>query len=69
MIPDLCVVAEDVLKCQARKGLPLGILNWPAEIYDPEWTAVAGLAMYAGRLKLQGELAKQSVGLLGRMLK
>ncbi len=68
-LADLCVVAEDVMQCQARKGLPLGIMNWPAEIYDPEWTTVAGLAMYSGRLKLQGEMERQSVGLLGRMLK
>jgi cell division protein FtsA len=68
-LADLCQVAEDVLKCQARKGLPVGIRDWPPEIYDPEWTTAAGLAMYAGRLKLQGEIARQSVGLLGRMLK
>jgi cell division protein FtsA len=55
--------------CQARKGLPTGIRNWPEEIYDPEWTTVAGLAMYAGRLKLQGEADRESVGFLGRMLK
>jgi cell division protein FtsA len=68
-LPDLCQVADDVLKCQARKGLPVGIRNWPSEIYDPEWTTVAGLAMYAGRLKMQGEVAQQSVGFLGKMLK
>jgi len=68
-LADLCVVAEDVLKCQARKGLPVGIRHWPAEIYDPEWATAAGLAMYAGRLKLQGEKARQAVGFLGRMLK
>jgi cell division protein FtsA len=68
-LADLCVVAEEILKCQARKGLPLGIRNWPPEIYDPEWAAAAGLAMYAGRLQLQGELERQSVGLLGRVMR
>jgi cell division protein FtsA len=68
-LDDLCVVAEEVLGCQARKGLPLGIRNWPDEIYDPEWATAAGLSMYAGRLKLQGEIQRESVGLLGRMLK
>jgi cell division protein FtsA len=68
-LADLCQVAEDVLKCQARKGLPVGIRNWPEEIYDPEWTTAAGLVMYAGRLKMQDQTARQSVGFLGRMLK
>jgi cell division protein FtsA len=68
-LADLCALAENVLKCQVRKGLPVGIRNWPEEIYDPEWTTVAGLAMYAGRLKLQGEMDRQATGLLGRMLK
>ena len=68
-LADLCVVAEEILGCQARKGLPIGIRNWPAEIYDPEWTTAAGLAMYAGRLKMQGEMERESVGFLGRMLK
>lgn len=63
------MVAEEVLGCQARKGLPLGIRNWPDEIYDPEWATVAGLAMYAGRLKLQSEQQRQSEGFLGWMLK
>ena len=68
-LADLCVVAEEILGCQARKGLPIGIRHWPAEIYDPEWTAAAGLAMYAGRLKMQGQMERESVGFLGRMLK
>jgi cell division protein FtsA len=68
-LADLCEVADQILGCQARKGLPIGIRNWPAEIYDPEWTTVAGLAMYAGRLKLQGEMERESVGFLHRMLK
>jgi len=68
-LADICVVAEEVLKCQARKGLPIGIRNWPAEIFDPEWATAAGLAMYSGRLQLQNELEKQSVGLFARVLR
>jgi len=68
-LEDLCPVAEHMLNCQARKGLPIGIRNWPEEIYDPAWVTAAGLAMYSGRLKLQGELERQSVGLLGRILR
>jgi cell division protein FtsA len=64
-----CDIAENVLKCQARNGLAVGIENWPPEIDDPSWTAAAGLAMYSARLKVQGELERQSVGILARMLR
>ena len=33
------------------------------------WTTVAGLAMYSGKLKMQLEQERQSVGLLGRVLR
>jgi cell division protein FtsA len=68
-LEDICGVAEHVLNCQARKGLPMGIRNWPADLKDPAWATVAGLAMYSGRLKLQGEQEKQSAGLLGKILR
>ena len=67
-LADLCPVAEAVLGCQARKGLPVGIRDWPRGLYGPEWATVAGLAMYSARLKYHGELERQSVGLLGRIL-
>jgi cell division protein FtsA len=65
----LCDAAERLLNCQARKGLPIGILDFPDELSDPAWTTAAGLAMYSGRLKLQGEMERRQVGLLGRMLR
>ena len=68
-LPDLCEVAEHVLNCQARKGLPVGVRHWPAEIYDPEWSTAAGLAMYSGRLKCQGEMERRSAGFLARILR
>ncbi len=67
-LPGLCDVAEEALKCQARKGLPVGIADWPEEIDGTDWTTVAGLAMYSGRLKLQTEVERQTTGLLGRIL-
>lgn len=67
-LPGLCDVAEAVLNCQARKGLPLGIADWPDEIDNAEWNTAAGLAMYSGRLKLQSEVERQAAGLLGRIL-
>lgn len=68
-LPGLCDAAERILNCQARKGLPVGILGWPEELNDPAWATAAGLAMYSGRLKLQGEAERQQIGLLGRMLR
>jgi cell division protein FtsA len=68
-LPGMCDMAETVLRCQVRNGLPIGIRDWPAELDYPEWTTVAGLAMYSAKLKVQGELERQSVGLLARILR
>jgi cell division protein FtsA len=61
----MCDVAETVLRCQTRNGLPLGILDWPEEIETPEWTTAAGLAMYSARLKLRAELDRRKTGIFG----
>jgi len=65
----MCDMAERVLQCQARNALPVGIQDFPEEIYDPSWTTAAGLAMYSAKLKSQHEIQRQSFGLLGRILK
>jgi len=69
LMPGLCDVAERVLDCPARMALAQGFLDWPDEINGPEWTTAAGLAMYAARLRSQVDLERQSVGLLGRILR
>jgi cell division protein FtsA len=69
LLPGICDVAERVLECPARIGLAQGFLDWPDELNDPAWTAVAGLAMYAARLRSQVDLERQSVGMLGRILR
>ena len=66
-MPDLCDVAERVLQCQARFGLPFGIQDWPETMNDPEWSTVAGLAMYSAKLKAQERRA--TAGWLGKLLK
>jgi cell division protein FtsA len=68
-LPDLCDVAERMLMCQARYGLVIGIEDWPDGMKDPEWSAVAGLAMYSAKLKAQVEQARETAGWLGRILK
>lgn len=68
-LPDLCDVAERVLQCQARFGLPDGILDWPEQMKDPEWTTAAGLAMYSANLKMHVQEARESAGWLGKILK
>jgi cell division protein FtsA len=65
----MCDMAERFLECQARNGLPIGIQDWPEEIYDPSWTTAAGLAMYSASLKSQHARQRQAAGLLGRVLK
>jgi cell division protein FtsA len=66
---DLCDVAERVLGCPARKALVTGMRDWPEELDDQTWTTAAGLAMYSARLKMHGEIERQAVGLLGRILR
>jgi len=69
LLPGLCDVAERVLECPARIGLAQGFADWPDELNDPAWTAAAGLAMYAARLRSQVDLERRSVGVLGRILR
>ncbi len=68
-LPDLCDVAERVLQCQARYGLPFGIQNWPEAMNDPEWSAAAGLAMYSAKLKAKAEQQRLTAGWLGKILR
>jgi cell division protein FtsA len=69
LLPGLCDVAERVLECPARIGLAQGFLGWPDELNDPSWTTAAGLSMYAARLRSQVDMERQSVGVLGRILR
>jgi cell division protein FtsA len=68
VLPGMCDVAERVLNCQARNGLAVGIANWPQQLDNPVWTTAAGLAMYAGRLKLKRDW-KRTTGLAALLLK
>jgi cell division protein FtsA len=69
LLPGICDVAERVLECPARIGLAQGFQDWTEELDDPAWTTAAGLAMYAARLRSQVDLERQSVGMLGRILR
>jgi cell division protein FtsA len=68
-LPDLLDVADRVLECQTRYGLPIGILDWPEEMNDPGWTTAAGLAMYSAKLKAKAEHQREAAGWLGKILK
>jgi cell division protein FtsA len=65
----MCDMAESILKCQARNGLPIGIDNWPDEITDPAWAAAAGLAMYSAKLKTRKEFKRKVPGIKGLVLR
>jgi cell division protein FtsA len=69
LLPGICDIAERVLESPARIGLAQGFRNWPDELNDPAWTTAAGLSMYAARLRSQVDLERQSVGMLGRILR
>lgn len=64
LLSGMCDVAERVLNCQVRIGLPVGIEDWPDELDSPVWTAAAGLAMYSGRIKLKAEWKRNVSGLV-----
>jgi cell division protein FtsA len=66
-LPDLCDVAERVLQCQTRFGLPCGIEHWPDSMNESEWSVAAGLAMYSAKLKVQEQ--RVATGWLGKFLK
>ena len=65
----LCDVAEEVLHSRARIALPVDILDWPEEIFDPAWTTAAGLAMFSAKLKSTHASERQRSGLLARVFK
>ncbi len=67
-LPELCDVAERVLQCETRYGLARGILDWPAEMMDPEWSVAAGLAMYSARLKSRSRQQRQKTNWLAKIL-
>ncbi len=48
-------VAEKILGCPARLGLPRGIAGLPEGLVSPVWTVAAGLAMYCARMQVRKE--------------
>jgi cell division protein FtsA len=69
LLHGLVEMAEHELHCPVWRGLPKGIMDWPEELNDPAWATAAGLTKYAARLRTRVDLERQSVGLLGRMLR
>lgn len=69
MLHGLVEMAEEELGCPAWRGMPRGIVGWPDELNDPAWATAAGVAKYSARLRTQVDLERQSIGLLGRMLR
>jgi cell division protein FtsA len=58
----MCDMAERVLSCHAQYGLAIGIEGWPPNFDDPAWTTVAGLSMYAARLKMRKSARRKAPG-------
>jgi cell division protein FtsA len=69
LLSGICDAAERVLDCPARIGLTQGVQDWPEELNDPAWTTAAGLSMYAARLRSQVDVERQSIGMIGRLLR
>ncbi|MBC7925824.1 MAG: cell division protein FtsA [Bryobacteraceae bacterium] len=69
MLNGMCDMAERVVNCPARNGLPAGIANWPDAINDPGWCVAAGLSMYSAKLKTRREWKKSVPGLVGLVLR
>jgi cell division protein FtsA len=69
LLSGMCDVAEKVVNCPARNGLPLGIADWPEEINDAAWCTAAGLMMYSAKLKTRREWKKTVPGLMNLVLR
>jgi cell division protein FtsA len=65
LLNGMCDMAERILNCQAGNALARGIANWPEELESPLWTTVAGLVMYAAKLKLHRPARRRTGGLMG----
>jgi cell division protein FtsA len=65
----MCDIAEKVVSCPARNGLPVGIADWPEELNDAAWCVAAGLAMYSARLKTRREWKRTVPGLMNLVLR
>ena len=68
-LPGMLDIAERELNCPSRNGLPDTINKWPDELLSPDWTTVAGLAMYAGRLKMRRDDKRRTPRLLNLVLR
>jgi hypothetical protein len=65
----MCDMAERVLNCPARIGLPIGIDGWPESLANSLWTTAAGLSMYSARLKSKREGKPKAPGLMNLLLR
>jgi cell division protein FtsA len=69
LLPGMWDMAEHILTCQARSGLPIGIEDWPDQLNNPTWAVAAGLAMYSAKLKMQKEWKRKVPGIMGLVLR
>jgi cell division protein FtsA len=69
LLTGMCDMAERVLNCPARKGLTVGVKDFPEDCDNPRWTAAAGLAMYAARLRHRNKRRRKAPGLLGLVMR
>jgi cell division protein FtsA len=65
----MCDTAEKVLDCPINLGHGVGVKDWPEDLDMPSWSTALGLSMYSARLRTQVDLERQSIGLLGRILR
>ena len=65
----MCDIAEKVVNCPARNGLPSGIADWPEELNDAAWCVAAGLSMYSAKLKTRREFKRAVPGLMNLVLR
>ncbi len=69
LLPGICDLAEQVLNCQARLALPIGVRDLPDSVNQASWSTAVGLAMYAARLRVQESSLREHEGLIGRFFR
>jgi cell division protein FtsA len=65
----ICDIAAHAMECPVELGHGKGIQDWPEDLDLPSWSCAIGLSMYSARLRTQVDLERQSIGLLGRILR
>jgi cell division protein FtsA len=65
LLNGMCDIAERVVNCAARNGLPFGVAQLPDDLIAADWCVATGLSMYSAKLKTRKDWRRSTPGLMG----